>query len=279
MHSQFFSLYLFSDQADHILTGRVDKYGRTKSGTQERDDLRKFYRLENDAEEASTSTTLPDYARGGVLMESSDESDDDDESDSDTHSVVILGLDHTKPIPVPEDAEVDLDEDVYADLDAQAAVYASEQAKEDAKTHSDMPRTSRLAVVNLDWDHVRASHLYKICASLVSPSAPVTASSTTTHRDRADGIKIKTTTVVRGRVLSVKIFPSEFGAKRMAKEEEEGPPSYIFKKTDQVLDEDDVNEKNVYQIGGEDEYDEDALRTYQLERLRCVRLYQHANYY
>ena len=66
--------------------------------------------------------------------------------------------------------------------------------------------------------------------------------------------------------MNVRVYPSDFGKERMAKEEKEGPPPEIFKKKDLQVDE--VDEKNVYDVGGEDDYDEDALRKYQLERLR-----------
>lgn len=56
----------------------------------------------------------------------------------------------------------------------------------------------------------------------------------------------------------------------MAREEKEGPPVDVFKKRKDFEDEDEVNETNIYEVGGEDDYDEDALRTYQLERLRYV---------
>lgn len=74
--------------------------------------------------------------------------------------------------------------------------------------------------------------------------------------------------VVQGKVLSVRVYPSDFGKTRMAKEEKDGPPAEIFKARD--LDEREINEKTVYEVGGEEQYDEDALRKYQLERLRCV---------
>jgi len=74
--------------------------------------------------------------------------------------------------------------------------------------------------------------------------------------------------MVRGKVLSVRVYPSDFGKERMAREEKEGPPPEIFKKRD--LDENEVNEKTVYEVGDEEQYDGDALRKYQLQRLRCV---------
>ena len=53
----------------------------------------------------------------------------------------------------------------------------------------------------------------------------------------------------------------------MAREEVEGPPAEIFGKKDEV-DEEEINERTVYEVGEEGKYDEDALRKYQLERLR-----------
>ena len=55
-------------------------------------------------------------------------------------------------------------------------------------------------------------------------------------------------------------------------QEENGPPPELLKKqfTD---DPEDVNERTIYETGDADEYDEDALRKYQLQRMRCVFYY------
>lgn len=199
----------------------------------------------------------PDLARGEVLLESSDESASDaaDSDAQDDDSEVVLGSHLSKPISVPgfeddEYAAVDLNEDdsVYADLDAQAEVAIREQESDDQQ--EDAEHTNRLAVVNLDWDHVRASHLYKIFSSLLSPTGA-------TSNSRS---KIRT---ARGNILSVRVYISEFGKARLKKEEVEGPPKEIFKKArrnpDALLEEDEG-----------DECDEEALRKYQLDRLRYV---------
>ena len=211
-----------------------------------------------------------------MLLESSDEEEEPDAGaqsgdDSDADDVITLGRDITQPIPVPDDsAEVDLDEDNYADLDAQAAAYA--QANPDVDQDAQVQRTRRLAVVNLDWDHVRAIHLYKIFSSLLSPTgAPVAFGS------KAGGSSKKSTaSVVRGKVLGVRVYPSEFGKERMAREEKEGPPAEIFKKKRELKAE-EINERTVYEVGNEEEYDEDALRKYQLERLRYVSMIRSGN--
>jgi hypothetical protein len=54
----------------------------------------------------------------------------------------------------------------------------------------------------------------------------------------------------------------------MAREEKEGPPPEIFRKK---LDaEEEITPQSVYEVGDGNDYDEDALRKYQLERLRYV---------
>jgi hypothetical protein len=244
--------------------GRVDKFGRKISETHEKDNLRRFYRLEHDDEEEAEAptSTIPDYARGGVLMESSSESeaesqgagDSDDESDG--PGFVALGRD------LDEEGEIDLDESTFADLDAQAAAYA--RAAPEDNNQEATEKTRRLAVVNLDWDHVRAAHLYKIFSSLVSPAAPATLP--TSVPMPLKNTKSAKATVARGKVLSVRVYPSEFGKERIAREEKEGPPVEVFKK--RVENEEDVNERTIHETGDGVDYDEDALRKYQLERLR-----------
>ncbi len=221
------------------------------SASHEQDNLRRFYRIEDD-DETPDEPELPDYARGQVLLESSDEEepskvqDDSDESDFDGFVSVGRG-EHS-------DAEIDLDESQTAELTAQAAAYSQEHPQIE-----EGDRTRRIAVVNLDWDHVRAAHLYKICSSLVSPTAPSSRATTSSRK--------ATTSQVRGQVQCVRVYPSEFGKERMAREEKEGPPAELFKTKS---DSKEVNEKTIYEVGDENQVNEEALRKYQLERLRYV---------
>ncbi|KAJ3563438.1 hypothetical protein NP233_g8936 [Leucocoprinus birnbaumii] len=237
---------------------RVDKYGRKLSKTHDEDNLKKYYRLapasDADEDEGGEEAAKPiDYARGEVLMESSDEEG------------VRRGRD---------EVEIDLDEDTFAELDAQVAAYAKAnkdlEEKEEKEDVGVASRTRRLAVVNLDWDHVRASHLYKIFSSLVSPTAPYVPVTVATVSDKEGGLKkgkAGASPIAKGAVLSVRVYPSEFGKARMEREEREGPPAEIFKKKRKEPEE--INEKTIYEVGdAENDYDEDALRRYQLERLR-----------
>jgi hypothetical protein len=89
-----------------------------------------------------------------------------------------------------------------------------------------------------------------------------------------------------GNINHIAIYPSEFGKQRMQREELEGPPKEIFKKTakpdgesddpkegseveEEEDDEDDENIKNdLLQEGNDQDFDSGALRSYQLDRLR-----------
>jgi hypothetical protein len=239
-------------------TARVDKYGRRLSDSQENVNLRRFYRL--DSENAG-----PDYARGEVLLQSSDEEEEgsggsgdaqhsDDQNDD---GVVTLGPNVDRHIPglQGEDAEVDLDEDDFVDGDVTATLHRKTASEDDQESSLG---TRRIAVVDLDWDHVRAIHLYKIFTSAIAP-----VGSSTSRSNRSSGPN------VRGKVLSVRIYPSKFGLERMA-HEENGPPPELLKKRKSLDEDEDVNERTIYETGNADEYDEDALRKYQLQRLRCV---------
>jgi hypothetical protein len=263
-----------------ISVARVDKYGRRLPKTHDEDNLKKYYRLapasddENAEDDRTTeAATKPiDYARGKVLLESSDEDvqeeDAGDSDQSDTEDIVKIGGND-------DELEIDLDEDTHTELDAQVAAYAKANKevleKEEREDTGMANRTRRLAVVNLDWDHVRASHLYKIFSSLVSltaPHVPINATSSTAKDYGAKKGKSGPSLVTRGAVLSVKVYPSEFGKVRMEREEKEGPPVEVFRK--RRMEAEEINEKTIYEVGDENEYDEDAFRRYQLERLRLV---------
>lgn len=86
-----------------------------------------------------------------------------------------------------------------------------------------------------------------------------------------NGFKPKTGVIER-----VTIFPSEFGKERIDREEREGPPKEIFKSTENDNDDEDsdeeVTEKTIIrdqvEEGMGEDFDQEALRKYQLERLK-----------
>jgi hypothetical protein len=122
--------------------------------------------------------------------------------------------------------------------------------------------TSRIAVVNLDWDNIRAVDLMAVFSSFLRGA---------------------------GRVEKVAVYRSEFGKERMEREEMEGPPREIFTRKAQVDEEEEVDlddesedddeeengdvedekiKKDLLKEDDGHEFDSAALRQYQLERLR-----------
>ena len=198
-----------------------------------------FYRLEadNGGEDSAAVPTIVDYARGALLMESSDEEDvknvpprvpltDESGSDSDECGFVSLSADNKRLDGDEEDLEIDLNENTVATLDTQVAEYTMTVPEREGRT--DIKQTRRLAVVNLDWDYVRAVHLYKIFSLLVSPAAPLTSASASNTNRTASASK-NGVNVARGRVLSACLYPSEFGKKPVASEKE-GLLTEVFRK-------------------------------------------------
>ncbi|KAE9978871.1 hypothetical protein EG327_007209 [Venturia inaequalis] len=114
--------------------------------------------------------------------------------------------------------------------------------------------SSRIACVNLDWDNIRSVDLMAVATSFAPPT---------------------------GKILSVTIFPSEFGRERMEREEMEGPPKELFqdsKKKEESDSEEDSDEdseeedervkKDLLKEDKGDELNSTALRAYQLDRLK-----------
>jgi hypothetical protein len=120
--------------------------------------------------------------------------------------------------------------------------------------------SSRLAAVNMDFDNIRATDVLAVANSFVPAG---------------------------GKILSVVIYPSEFGMERLQREELEGPPREIFASSsaknennmtslieapessedDDSDHEEETKKKPLKESNGE-EFDSTALRAYQLDRLR-----------
>lgn len=204
---------MFKDK-DFVAPVRVDKYGRAVASDREEQDLRRFYRLDGEEDEGEVQ-------KGGKCISSSDESvtSSDDSSSS-------------------EGSLSDGGEDFVMD---EALAMHPLVVNEAEFCES----TRRLALVNLDWDQIRAHDIFTLAHAFKPPT---------------------------GSVLSVAIYPSKFGRERMARETIEGPPREIFQPARPA-------EKSESQSGSESEsepdpgdgskdFNETLLRKYQLERLR-----------
>lgn len=227
---------------------KVDRYGRKIKSDSKKKALQRLYREEEDEDEdeegekdeeedeedievdddelvqrelrkaQKQAQKNYDPARGGGFSSSESDSDSDDDDE--------------------EEGGVDLPAagDMQRFQDQSAEVEAGEVTK-------------RIAIVNLDWDHIKSTDLMALFSSFLPPDA--------------------------GRVERISIYPSEFGKERMQQEEVEGPPKALFKdnvdsddESGSDSDEDEKIKKQLLKEGDDEDFDSDALRKYQLDRLR-----------
>jgi hypothetical protein len=210
------------DGEEFIRPVKVDKYGRPVEGDNK--DLKRFYRLEEDR-----------------LASEEDEDEDEDASVSDKKD--------SSSDTDSDDDSVSSGEDVMGE-----ALSAHPLVNKDVSLGE---ATSRLALVNLDWDQITADDIYTLLYGF-KPAI--------------------------GTIEKVTIWTSAFGRERMAKERLEGPSRELFTKTqsnpvvdsiqnvtsdsDSNSDSDLNSDSDSLSANEEKDYDEVALRKYQLERLR-----------
>ncbi|KAI8945423.1 hypothetical protein F4801DRAFT_568324 [Xylaria longipes] len=234
---------VFEDE-DFTATAKLDRYGRKLKSDNKQKALRDIYEPEDkeDAQadnddvvrrELEKADANYDPARGGGFSssESEPESEDDEDDQDDEEDKDEGGAGVSKPV------------NMQRLRDEQADVEAGDITK-------------RIAVVNLDWDNIKAVDLMALFSSFAPQG---------------------------GRIEKVSIYPSEFGKERMKREEVEGPPKEIFKKaaknedeldhdsedsSNDSEDEDEKIKKDMLQEGDDQDFDSDALRSYQLDRLR-----------
>ena len=329
----------------------MDKYGRPLEKESSVNDLKRYYRMaspdadatkdgenaqgednersegegeeedgesEEEEDEAPTKSFM-DLARGEVLLESSDEEDQDEaavsEAESDSSSAagsVALGPSRRRRQP-SRSPSIDLSETerpLFPDEDEEDGELDPEDEEAGAEP------TKRVALVNMDWDNLRASDLYRVLASSLSSTATAVqpaiqpkASGSSTKFDQ-EGNEVgpykpsAKLSIAPGRLLHLRVYPSTFGRERMEREAIEGPPVEVLRTKGAESDDDEedgvlrLGRKNKGKArerrrrGGEDEddeeeeeytakdliddqveenaddYDTEALRKYQLERLR-----------
>lgn len=221
---------------------KVDRYGRKLPEGAGKKELEKYYRIES-KEEGSPN--------------SDDVNDDDDEE---VAQELAPANGHAEGLS-SSDSSSSEDDDLSQEEEEVFGVLADKEGE-----HGSIPNgevSSRLAVVNLDWDNIRAADLMAVFSSFV-PNG--------------------------GQINKIAIYPSEFGQEQMEKEEMEGPPKEIFGQKDSIKNqvedtlaesdeelgedrngEDDEDERIKKSILREDEgqeFNTAKLRRYQLERLR-----------
>ena len=235
------------EDEDFTRRAKVDRYGRPLASDTEKSRLKRKYDFDEDEDED-----------GG---EDEDEEEDDVPDEDDEVQKVLRNFEEQEPSSFDplrdtrdtassseDETSSDEDSDEEADFDDEVEVGPAQQ--------TDIPTgevTSRIAIVNLDWDNIRAADLMAVFNSFLPPS---------------------------GSLLKVSIYPSEFGRERLEREEMEGPPKDIFTNdarsgpsshpsdSDSDAEDDEQIRKSIIQPDDGADFDSVALRKYQLERLR-----------
>ncbi|KAJ8618188.1 hypothetical protein MRB53_014374 [Persea americana] len=133
------------------------------------------------------------------------------------------------------------DEDDQAESEATTSTSDDDDESDEVYSEEDVPlekedipvierETHRLAVVNMDWHYIKAVDLYVAFGS-----------------DLPKG----------GQILSVAVYPTEFGLKRMEEESVRGPTALFDSDKEHSEDDDDED----------DEIDDEKLRAYEMSKL------------
>lgn len=203
-----------------VYTAKVDKRGRPVTASHKADQLKRFYRLKSPEAAEGEGEGFIDYARGeGALYSSgSEDESDEDESEVEEEELEVGGKKKVR-LPAMSESESESDDD-HLDIDLseneETSVFPPETDEIPSDNESEtepVDPTKRIAVVNLDWDNMQAADLYAVFNSFLT-------------RPATKG-EVKAPSAL-GKLLRVRIYPSEFGKERMAKEEQEGPGGGIF---------------------------------------------------
>lgn len=223
---------MFTDKKFGTSSAPVDKRGRPKRQKTD-SSLRHYYRIEEEdtkdakkkrKDEVLSSEEEEEDSKKRKRKEEVLSSEEEEESESGSEEL--------------EDLETESDDDAGGSEEEETSSSSSSDEEEEDMENVEVENvpvieegTRRLAVVNMDWRHVRAVDLFVVLRSFLPKG---------------------------GQILSVSVYPSEFGLQRMKEEEVRGPVGLF----------DDENEKSDEDDDDNDEIDYDKLRAYEKSRLR-----------
>ncbi|PHH66091.1 hypothetical protein CDD81_616 [Ophiocordyceps australis] len=282
------------EDEEFTATAKVDRYGRRIQSDVKKKALRRLYQTEEDEEQDGNrdvdehGSNDEDEVKGSKDDDEEDDgAEDDDEDDDGTDDEDNDGADPDEILQRElRAAHEDSAKKTYdparqggfesSDSDSSSDSESDNEDGDNGQIHGaalqfkgDLQRfqeeqeeiesgevTRRIAIVNLDWDHITSTDLLALFSSFITSKS--------------------------GRILKVSIYPSEFGKERMKQEDMEGPPKDLFQKnsssdsgsdsesesSDSDDSEDEEIKKELMQEGDDQDFDSDALRAYQLDRLR-----------
>ncbi|KAK2875017.1 hypothetical protein FQN49_001859 [Arthroderma sp. PD_2] len=237
--------------SDFSKNAPVDRYGRKLARDDTRKQLEKFYRFEDDDEDKDS-----EGEKDGDVEEGHISVDDDEEVQKELRRVERVGYDPARDGGFESSSSEESSSDEEEEEEEEDVDNMGAEIPGPGQQDTDIPTgdyTERIAVVNLDWDNIKAQDLMAVFTSFLPAG---------------------------GAIRKVSIYPSEFGRERMEMEEMDGPPKEIFSQnakgedTESLSEEEDEEEEeekikqSLLVEGNGDDFDAGKLRQYQLERLR-----------
>lgn len=222
---------MFTDKSFAASSAKQDKRGKPKKKTES--SLHNYYHLEEEQKKRKDETE-PDAEDGDSEEEEEEESENKKE---------LLKKDKESEGESSEMSEsgTELEEEEESGSTTEEEIDGVDMASEDEEadeTEQSVPmiekETRRLALVNMDWRHVKAVDLFVVLSSFLPKD---------------------------GQILSVSVYPSEFGLQRMKEEEIHGPVG-LFDDDEEEKDnsndeEDKDNASDEEEDSGSDEEEED----------------------
>lgn len=228
----------FKEEKEFHTKTVVDKYGRKVDKGGDKKDLEKYYNLETSGSESESEEDEDEDKAAG--------NEDDSEDGSEPEEKIIKSLnliDRARGEGASDIESSSSDSD--SDSDSESEIEEEEELLINSGEADEIPlgdETASFACVNMDWDNLRAVDLMATFSSF-APSS--------------------------GTVLSVSIYPSEYGKQMMAKEEFSGPAAELFEEhKNNKKKEKEINEKTIVEEDLGEEIDSKKFRKYQLQRLK-----------
>ncbi|KAF0300398.1 Pre-rRNA-processing protein esf1 [Amphibalanus amphitrite] len=245
----------------------VDKRGRPVNFSSS-EDLKRYYEADEQSDGEDAEEEEEQEEEDTSEAEELEEAEVKDVKEEETKPVKKTKKDKKKSKPAEEPEDEEVGEEVRERLLDLAVDYArgggvlmedsssdDESEPEEAELEHDWaeldreaPRisddetTARLALCNMDWDRIKAQDIMVLMSSFLPPG---------------------------GVISQVAIYPSEFGKKRMAEEEEHGPPELFDVKEKEDSDSSDEDDDERKDDGEPTALSQmEYVRRYQLSRLR-----------
>lgn len=222
---------MFTDKRFSSSSAPLDKRGKPKK-LEEGNSLRQYYRMEEDDDGDKVKSKTEDGEKA-----KSKEDKEKEEEEEESEEVEELGGEESEDDVASGGSETTTDTDTDTDDGYEDEEVVLEDGAPGIEAE-DIPEiekeTHRLAIVNLDWRHVKAVDLYAVLRSFLPKG---------------------------GEMKSVTVYPSEFGLQRMKEEELRGPVGLF----------DDENEKSDEDDDADDDDEEliaQKMRAYEKSRLR-----------